>query len=105
MYVTNISRPRSTKVQNCLVSRFLDRLDANPGDIVARTAGASMTMSELGADARCLAAHIGGSARTNRVVGVFCYPGFELLAGLWGALIAGAAYCPLSPDYPEERLR
>jgi amino acid adenylation domain-containing protein len=37
-------------------------------------------------------------------VGVCCERSLELIVGLFGALKAGAAYVPLDPDYPEERL-
>ncbi|WP_225877316.1 amino acid adenylation domain-containing protein, partial [Streptomyces resistomycificus] len=38
-------------------------------------------------------------------VGLFTEPSAELMTGVWGILTAGAAYLPLSPDYPEDRLR
>ncbi|KUN10478.1 amino acid adenylation protein [Streptomyces yokosukanensis] len=38
-------------------------------------------------------------------VGLFTDPSMDLMVGAWGVLAAGAAYLPLSPDYPEERLR
>ncbi|MDF5753537.1 amino acid adenylation domain-containing protein [Spongiactinospora sp. TRM90649] len=37
-------------------------------------------------------------------VGVFAEPSAELMTAVWGILTAGAAYLPLSPDYPEDRL-
>ncbi|EDY47294.1 blue-pigment synthetase [Streptomyces clavuligerus] len=38
-------------------------------------------------------------------VGVFVEPSTELMTGVWGILFSGGAYLPLSPEYPEERLR
>ncbi len=38
-------------------------------------------------------------------VGLFTEPSLDLMVGAWGILAAGAAYLPLSPDYPEDRLR
>ena len=38
-------------------------------------------------------------------VGLFTEPSLDLMIGAWGILAAGAAYLPLSPDYPEDRLR
>lgn len=38
-------------------------------------------------------------------VGLFVEPSPELMTGAWGILRAGGAYLPLSPEYPEERLR
>ncbi|MGW5051340.1 amino acid adenylation domain-containing protein [Actinokineospora sp. NPDC004072] len=44
---------------------------------------------------------VGGDDR----VGLFVEPSVDLLVGAWGVLLAGAAYLPLSPEYPEDRLR
>ncbi|HMG65094.1 MAG TPA: AMP-binding protein, partial [Streptosporangiaceae bacterium] len=38
-------------------------------------------------------------------VGLYAEPSLELMAAAWGILHAGGAYLPLSPEYPEERLR
>lgn len=38
-------------------------------------------------------------------VGLFMEPSLDLMTGVWGILFAGGAYLPLSPEYPEERLR
>jgi amino acid adenylation domain-containing protein len=47
--------------------------------------------------------HLG--AETDECVGIFLEPSLELVAGIWGILFSGSAYLPLSPEYPEERLR
>jgi indigoidine synthase len=39
------------------------------------------------------------------LVGLFVEPSIELMVGAWGILLSGGCYLPLSPDYPEERLR
>ncbi|WP_399129954.1 amino acid adenylation domain-containing protein [Actinacidiphila sp. ITFR-21] len=38
-------------------------------------------------------------------VGIFMEPSVDLMTGVWGVLHAGAAYLPLSPEYPEDRVR
>ncbi|MFD7512129.1 amino acid adenylation domain-containing protein [Streptomyces sp. NPDC059853] len=38
-------------------------------------------------------------------VGIFTEPSIELMVDVWGTLLSGGAYLPLSPEYPEERLR
>ena len=43
--------------------------------------------------------------RPDDCVGVFLDPSLALPVGLWGVLFAGGAYLPLSPDYPDERVR
>ncbi|MBM7117218.1 amino acid adenylation domain-containing protein [Archangium primigenium] len=41
----------------------------------------------------------------DECVGLFVEPSLDLMVGAWGILLSGAAYLPLSPEYPEERLR
>ncbi|MER5768594.1 amino acid adenylation domain-containing protein [Streptomyces sp. NPDC001985] len=43
--------------------------------------------------------------RSDDRVGVFMEPSADLMAGVWGILSSGGAYLPLSPEYPDERLR
>ena len=39
------------------------------------------------------------------VVGIMVERSFLMVVGIWGILQAGAAYMPIDPDYPEERIR
>lgn len=47
--------------------------------------------------------HLG--AGVDECVGIFLEPSLELIVGIWGILFSGSAYLPLSPEYPEDRLR
>lgn len=47
--------------------------------------------------------HLGVTADDR--IGLFVEPSVELMVGAWGILLAGGAYLPLSPEYPEDRLR
>ncbi|MDQ1742207.1 MAG: hypothetical protein QOE23_546 [Pseudonocardiales bacterium] len=47
----------------------------------------------------------GQGLATEEPVGMFLQPSIDLVVGTWGVLFAGGAYLPLSPEYPEERLR
>jgi amino acid adenylation domain-containing protein len=47
--------------------------------------------------------HLG--AEVDECVGIFLEPSLGLVAGIWGILFSGSAYLPLSPEYPEDRLR
>jgi amino acid adenylation domain-containing protein len=47
--------------------------------------------------------HFGVAA--DECVGLFVEPSLDLMVGVWGILGSGGAYLPLSPEYPEERLR
>jgi amino acid adenylation domain-containing protein len=47
--------------------------------------------------------HLG--VERDDTVGLFVEPSPDLMVGAWGILHAGAAYQPLSPEYPEDRIR
>ncbi|MEU6765038.1 amino acid adenylation domain-containing protein [Streptomyces sp. NPDC046853] len=47
--------------------------------------------------------HLGATA--DEPVGIFMQPSVDLMVSVWGILRAGAAYLPLSPEYPDERVR
>ncbi|MFJ1703841.1 amino acid adenylation domain-containing protein [Kitasatospora sp. NPDC088346] len=47
--------------------------------------------------------HLGVGA--DDCVGLYVEPSLELMVGVWGVLYAGAAYLPLSPEYPDDRIR
>ncbi|MFE1380233.1 amino acid adenylation domain-containing protein [Streptomyces sp. NPDC058740] len=66
----------------------------------------SLSFRELHEGAAVLADYLrtSGVAPDHRV-GVFVEPSLELVIGTWGVLFSGGAYVPLSPEYPEERLR
>jgi amino acid adenylation domain-containing protein len=65
-----------------------------------------LTVRELAARASDLSAYLRhlGVARDD-CVGLFVEPSLEAMVGVWGILLSGGAYLPLSPDYPAERLR
>ncbi|SOD59506.1 amino acid adenylation domain-containing protein [Streptomyces zhaozhouensis] len=61
---------------------------------------------ELDRRARALARRLrAAGAGRGRIVGVCARRPEEMVAGLLGVVLAGAAYQPLDPDYPTERLR
>jgi amino acid adenylation domain-containing protein len=66
----------------------------------------SLTYRELVERSSRLAAYLSGvGVRQDCCVGVFADPSIDLMVSVWGILSAGGAYLPLSPEYPEERLR
>tara|TARA_R110001583_G_scaffold8952_1_gene42223 strand:+ start:20858 stop:24610 length:3753 start_codon:yes stop_codon:yes gene_type:complete len=44
-------------------------------------------------------------ANLDDCIGLFVESSLELMVGVWGILQSGSAYLPLSPEYPEERLK
>ncbi|HKV07487.1 MAG TPA: amino acid adenylation domain-containing protein, partial [Thermoanaerobaculia bacterium] len=64
-----------------------------------------MTYGELARRTRALAARLRRlGIGEGALVGVCTEPSFETVVGLLGILRTGAAYVPLDPEYPQERL-
>ncbi|GGV19959.1 hypothetical protein GCM10010275_71970 [Streptomyces litmocidini] len=90
----------------------LDRLlrtaatTARPDTPAVTSGEESLTFRELYDTAAALATHLRalGVAADARV-GVFVEPSLDLMTGVWGVVLSGGAYVPLSPEYPEERVR
>jgi len=65
-----------------------------------------LTFQQLTERSRNMADHLRQlGAAANAPVGIFMEPSVDLMVSVWGVLHAGAAYLPLSPEYPDERVR
>jgi amino acid adenylation domain-containing protein len=90
----------------CLPDMLREQARAHPGDTAVVHGKSSLTYSDLTQNSSDLAVflqHLG--IGSNDCVGLFLQPSIALMTGVWGTLMAGGAYLPLSPEYPEERLR
>ncbi|WP_170158697.1 non-ribosomal peptide synthetase/type I polyketide synthase [Micromonospora noduli] len=66
----------------------------------------TLTYGELADRARTIAAHLVGlRVRPDELVAVVMDKGWEQCAAVLGVLAAGAAYLPIDPDLPDERVR
>ncbi|MFF3445515.1 amino acid adenylation domain-containing protein [Streptomyces sp. NPDC002667] len=76
-------------------------------DRTAVSCGAErLTFQQLGDLSDDLAGHLRNLGVTrDGQVGVFMEPSVDLMVSVWGVLHAGGAYLPLSPEYPDERVR
>ena len=94
--------PNHTRLPDLLHEQVLDR----PHDTAVVYRDAHLTFRQLDTAAARLARRlrqVGVSA--DACVGLYAEPSLELMTAAWGILHAGGAYLPLSPEYPEERLR
>ncbi|MDQ6816150.1 MAG: amino acid adenylation domain-containing protein, partial [Actinomycetota bacterium] len=89
----------------CMHSLF-ERCAARTPDAVALSfEGASLTYAELDARANRLAHHLQElGAGLETLVALFLEPSLELVVAILGILKAGAAYVPLDPAYPADRI-
>ncbi|MET7479671.1 amino acid adenylation domain-containing protein [Streptomyces sp. NPDC005648] len=90
----------------CLPDLLALQAELRPDATAVSRGDERLTYHELDARARALAARLAGlGVGPDSRVGLFTEPSLDLMTGAWGILAAGAAYLPLSPDYPEDRLR
>ncbi|MER5641333.1 amino acid adenylation domain-containing protein [Kitasatospora sp. NPDC002227] len=89
-----------------LTDLLMEQVHCCPDATAVEYGDKSLTFRELAERATDLAARLRGlGVGADDCVGVFLDPSLDLPVGIWGVLFSGGAYLPLSPDYPDERLR
>jgi amino acid adenylation domain-containing protein len=97
--------PPDAADDRCLHELFAAQAAATPEAVAVVCGAQRLTYGELEARANRLAGHLRSlGAGPETPVGVCLERGPELLPALLGILKAGAAYVPLDPAYPQERL-
>ncbi|MDB6053782.1 MAG: Non-ribosomal peptide synthetase component [Verrucomicrobiales bacterium] len=91
--------------EKCIHQLFEEQVAKTPGAIAVNFGLQKWTYDALNKKANSIAALLerNGVANEN-LVGLFLDRSPEMVAGLLGILKAGAAYVPLDPIYPKERL-
>ncbi|UQA98154.1 amino acid adenylation domain-containing protein [Streptomyces halobius] len=90
----------------CLPDLLEQQVAARPDAVAVVCGDRCLMYRELAEWARGLAGCLGQlGVDHEQCVGVFVEPSLTLMIGVWGTLFAGGAYLPLSPEYPEDRLR
>ncbi|HBB87816.1 MAG TPA: hypothetical protein DC047_09395 [Blastocatellia bacterium] len=84
---------------------FAEQVTRDPAQVAVVSESAQLTYGELNAKANQLARVLRnrGVGRES-LVGICIDRSLDMAVGILGILKAGAAYLPLDPDYPEERL-
>jgi amino acid adenylation domain-containing protein len=90
----------------CIHELFEKQAASTPDAIALIFKGQSFTYRELHEKSTQLALYLQSHGlQPDTIVGLCAERSFEMVIGILGILKAGAAYLPLDPDYPEERLR
>jgi len=90
----------------CLPDLLRKQVEEHPDRTAVVFGEESITYGELFEQSSALATHLRRLGITaDDCVGMFVEPSLDLVVGAWGILCGGGAYLPLSPEYPEERLR
>lgn len=101
-----IEKRYESPVEKCLPDLLHEQVQAQPDSTAVVYGDEFLTYRELAEKSSYLAVylqHLG--VAPDDCVGIFVEPSLELMVGTWGILSSGGAYLPLSPEYPEERLR
>jgi len=97
---------QDTPGNTCLPDLFDEQVRKRPDAMAVVHDGESLSYAGLADRSAALAAHLRRlGVVPDDPVGLFVEPSLDLMVGVWGILRAGGAYLPLSPEYPEERLR
>lgn len=91
----------STKELNDVVAMFLDRAAEMPGSVAIRDGDTTWTYADV-ADA---SARLAGSIEPRSVIGIAIPRSAGAVVAMLGVLRAGAAYVPIDPSWPLERIR
>lgn len=94
------------RLESCVHQLIEEQVASTPDAIAVVYAGQSMTYRELDERANQVANALKArGVRPGDLVGLSVYRSLNIPIGLLGILKAGAAYVPLDPDFPIERLQ
>ncbi|HMQ46405.1 MAG TPA: amino acid adenylation domain-containing protein [Saprospiraceae bacterium] len=90
-----------------LVSLFEKQVDRTPDRVALVLGETAMSYRTLNAQANRLAHYLRTEkgVQSHDLVGILLYRGPEMIVAIIGILKAGAAYVPIDPAYPEERIQ
>ena len=96
---------RNYPQDQCLHQLIEAQVDRSPNQIAVVFGDQQLTYHHLNQQANQLAHHLQGlGVGPDQLVGICVDRSLEMVVGLLGILKAGAAYVPLDPAYPQERL-
>ncbi|MDY7096486.1 MAG: amino acid adenylation domain-containing protein, partial [Acidobacteriota bacterium] len=101
-----LSYPAPCRETKLAVDLVLEQARRRPAAPAVEQDGAVLTYGELAARSEALARRLVGlGAGTESLVGIFAERSPEVVVGLLAVLRAGAAWVPLDPELPAERLQ
>lgn len=84
---------------------FEEQVVKTPGAIAVAYEGVSLTYSALNQQANQLAHYIRGlQIQPGDLISLCVHPSHNMIVALWAVLKAGAAYVPVNPVYPDDRI-
>jgi amino acid adenylation domain-containing protein len=96
---------RSARSGKLVHQLFEEQVDRTPEHVAVSSPGESLTYRELNTRANQIASYLRAhGAGPEGVVGICMERSLDMIAAMLGVLKAGAAYVPLDPGYPAERI-
>ncbi|CAC5344912.1 putative Acetate--CoA ligase [Planktothrix rubescens CCAP 1459/22] len=94
-------------VDKCIHQLFEEQVERTPDAVAVTYENESLTYRELNNRANQLAHYLRQNyqIKPDTLVGICVERSLEMIIGILGILKAGAAYLPLDPEYPPERLQ
>lgn len=100
------ARLRSALLVASLPALLRRRAESHPDRVAVVRGDTTLSFRQLAHAATSLANRLAEEGLgVDDCVGLYVEPSLDLMVGAWGVLFSGAAYLPLSPEYPDERLR
>lgn len=92
--------------EKCIHQLFEEQVERTPDAVAVVFENESLTYGELNNRANQLAHYLcqNYQIKPDTLVGICVERSLEMIIGILGILKAGAAYLPLDPEYPQERL-
>ncbi len=104
--IQRVSGPvRDFSRQQSLHGLFIEQAAKSPAKTAVRCGNRALTYAELNQTSDALATHLRSlGAKPGALVGLYVERSVEMVVGLFGILKSGAAYVPMDPAFPAERL-
>ncbi|MBL0387099.1 amino acid adenylation domain-containing protein [Tumebacillus sp. ITR2] len=94
--------------EHLLLDAFIEQAESHPERVALSdpSVGRTMTYGELHARSNRLAHFLRGQGvERNQLVAILMERSVEMMVGLYGILKSGAAYVPIDPEYPAQRIQ
>lgn len=88
-----------------IIEIFEEQVDINPDNVAVVFENCELTFGDLNSKSNQLARKlVSKGVAGDSIVAIMVERSFEMIIGIFGVLKAGAAYLPIDPEYPEDRI-
>ncbi len=85
---------------------LIEQIENQPDQIAVISDKEYLTYSEVGEKSKSIALYLQAFELSNeKCIGIYLDSSIDLIISVWGIILSGNAYLPLSTEYPENRLK